>query len=204
MAFKKADPVEAMATGSLLTCSVTGIYVMTNIGFPPVVGTFSSCSCMIMLDALSYTNFFGLGTSFGMKRVQSPKFSALNHVCPLASTVDISGISVSIGTISLFLASSSFFLCSSSVALSVASFATLCVASATAFSVVVASVVAFFYGCLLLSFLLGSCFCCGLCFGFGFGFFSNFPLFLSGVILFLVNLLFLPSFFIRHCLFFLC
>jgi hypothetical protein len=34
MEFQKEDPTEAMATRSLLMCSVIGIFVMTEIGFP--------------------------------------------------------------------------------------------------------------------------------------------------------------------------
>jgi hypothetical protein len=123
MAFQKVDPAEAMATGSLLTCSIMGICVMTDIGFPPITRTFFSCSCTIIPDALSYTNFLRLGTSFGLNGVPSPKLS------PLAPTVDISGISVSIGTVSLFLASSSFFLFSSFVTLSATSLASFSIAS---------------------------------------------------------------------------
>jgi hypothetical protein len=75
VAFQKVDPTEAMATGSLLTCSVTGICVMTEIGFPLLPDTFFSCSCTIIPDALSYTNFLRLGTSFGLNGVPSPKLS---------------------------------------------------------------------------------------------------------------------------------
>jgi hypothetical protein len=81
-----------------------------------------------MPDALSYTNFLRLGTSFGMKGVQSPKLSPMNCACPLALVVDISRISVYIGIVSLFLASSSLFLYYSSIALSAASLATFFVA----------------------------------------------------------------------------
>jgi hypothetical protein len=128
-----------MATRSFLTCYVTRIYVMTDIGFPPITGTSSSCSFMIIPDDLSYMNFFRLGTSFSLNGVQIPKLSSSNFVCPLAPVVDISRISISIRTISLFLASSYFFLCSSSLFFSVVSFAALCDASTILFFVVIFS-----------------------------------------------------------------
>jgi hypothetical protein len=56
---QKVDPTEAMATGSLLTCLVMGVCVMTEIGFPPVTGTLFSFSCIIRPDALLYMNFGG-------------------------------------------------------------------------------------------------------------------------------------------------
>jgi hypothetical protein len=133
VAFQKVDPVEATATGSLLTCSITRICVKTEIGSPPILGTLPSCSYMIMLDSLSYTNLFRLGTSFGLNEVQRPKLSSLNYVSLLAPFVDISMILVSIGSVSLFLASLSFFLHSSSVALFAASFVALCYAYDVAF-----------------------------------------------------------------------
>jgi hypothetical protein len=129
MEFQKEDLVEAIAVGSLLTCSVMGICVMTDIGFHPLTNTFSSFYFMILLDALSYTIFFSLGTQFFLNGVHSPKLSPLNCVCFLASTIDILGISVSIENVSLFLDYSYFFLYSSFYPLSIGSFISLFVAS---------------------------------------------------------------------------
>jgi hypothetical protein len=81
--FQKADATEAMATGSLLTCYVMGICVMIDIGFPPITKLYFLALVQSLPDALSYTNFFRLGTSSGLNGVPSPKLS------PLAPTVDI-------------------------------------------------------------------------------------------------------------------
>lgn len=117
MVFQKADPYEAMTTRSLLTGSIIGIQVITEIRFPPVTDNLFSCSCMILPDPFSYTNFLRLGTSFDPNGVKSTKPSSLGCELLLAKTVAIYDKSISIGKVSSFLVSTYFFNLSSSAAL---------------------------------------------------------------------------------------
>jgi len=126
-----------MAIGSLLTYSVMGVCIEIEIEFLPFTSTFFSLSYKILSDALSYTNFLRLGTSFGLKGVPSPKLSPLNFHVRWHQLLISQGYQ---SPLALFLSSLSFFLCSSSITLFVASLDTF---SITSFIVVVASTATF-------------------------------------------------------------
>ena len=96
MAFMKVDPMEDMVTRYSRTFPVMGVFMRTEIGFPPVTDTFFTYSCTILPYTLSYVNFFRLGTSLGLNGVQSPKPNPSNGVYLLPLVIDISRISVSI------------------------------------------------------------------------------------------------------------